>query len=699
MENQPGEQFGRYELVSQLGRGGMAETWRAKLVGAAGVTKPVLIKKVLPEHSQDEAFTAMFISEARITATLSHGNIAQVFDFGEVDGEYFLAMEFVDGQPLNRVLKRAQKTGLPALPVTVATCIAMEMCKGLHYAHTRTDEAGEPLDIVHRDISPDNVLLSYEGQVKIVDFGIAKARALRNFKTEAGVVKGKYLFFSPEQARGMEVDARSDVWSTAVVLYEMLCGRLPLEGPPHVVMRKLVNGDFPRPRELRPDVPAELDEIVMRALTVERDARTPSCHELGNELAGFLYAAAPRFSSMSLSYLVKELFRQDLTSQGREARIPQSFVEEIAMWRDAAKSTKVRGVSSRERALRESVPSDDDDVPVSKEALAAEEAARLRHKLLAVLGGAAALAIGVGVVATIPKEEPPAPVPAQALARPLPPAPARPQAAAPVEPPAVKEPVAPAVAEAPARPPAPPPVETKAPKRGSAKYPVDSILLEAARDMVRPSDTAASTELDPRATYRLYEESPSRDNPPLFYLLTGEDSLSAEASVGMVSTKPVTVKGVKKVTIFTVGEPPARPQVRYVQLEDVKSSRRNPITIDPIRVNPVMSVASLERAFTLEGLDGASVYELKLVSDQEGALLRGDSGGEVRKVVCARQTDESAMPQAQLERLNREQQFLLQPGRSVLVKAARAVSCGFVDKDPSDNEGALEVRISEVRRR
>ena len=133
------------------------------------------------------------------------------------------------------------------------------MCRGLHYAHTRTDERGKPLGIVHRDISPDNVLVSYEGQVKLVDFGIAKARLQRGFSTEPGVVKGKYLFFSPEQARGEEVDGRTDVWATGVVLYEMLCGRLPVEGPEYAALPKLLAGAFPRPSTLRPGLPRELD--------------------------------------------------------------------------------------------------------------------------------------------------------------------------------------------------------------------------------------------------------------------------------------------------------------------------------------------------------------------------------------------------------------------------------------------------------
>ncbi|RYZ41203.1 MAG: serine/threonine-protein kinase [Myxococcaceae bacterium] len=333
MALQAGDVFGRYELVSWLGRGGMAETWRAQLVGDAGVTKPVLIKKVLPEYANDEAFISMFISEARISATLSHGNVAQVFDFGRVAGEYFLAMEFVDGQPLHRVLKRAMKSGLTALPIPVAVFVVLEMCRGLHYAHSRTDGSGKPLGIVHRDISPDNVLLGYEGQVKIVDFGIAKAQLLRGFKTAPGVVKGKYLFFSPEQARGEDVDARTDVWATGVVLYELLCGKLPVEGPPHVVMMKVGRGEIPFPNVLRPDLPQELNDIVMKALTPDRDQRFDSSHAFGDALAGFLYSNYPRFSAMTIANLLRVLFRGDLAQEGRELSVPGSFLEEMKSWR------------------------------------------------------------------------------------------------------------------------------------------------------------------------------------------------------------------------------------------------------------------------------------------------------------------------------------------------------------------------------
>ncbi|WP_375757085.1 protein kinase [Corallococcus exercitus] len=365
-----GDVFGRYELVSWLGRGGMAETWRAQLVGDAGVTKPVLIKKVLPQYANNEAFTSMFISEARISATLSHGNVAQVFDFGRVDGEYFLAMEFVDGQPLHRILKRAVKTGMPALPIPVAVFIAREMCRGLHYAHTRTSNSGQPLDIVHRDISPDNVLVSYEGQVKIVDFGIAKARGIRGFDTAPGIVKGKYLFFSPEQARGEEVDARTDVWATGVVLYELLCGQLPVNGPPHVVMMRVGSERIPAPITVRPDLPKALNDIIVKALTLDREQRFESSHMFGNALASFLYSSFPRFSSMSVSHLLRMLFKEDLAQDGRELSVPNSFQEELEGWRESkepAESTPTPLPSGREtrslRAVTPPVQSETDESP------------------------------------------------------------------------------------------------------------------------------------------------------------------------------------------------------------------------------------------------------------------------------------------------------------------------------------------------
>lgn len=693
MGNQPGEQFGRYELVSQLGRGGMAETWRARLMGAAGVTKPVLIKKVLPEYANDQAFSAMFVSEARITATLSHGNIAQVFDFGRVDGEYFLAMELVDGQPLNRVIKRAQKSGLPALPVPLATYIAMEMCRGLHYAHTRTDDAGVSLGIVHRDISPDNVLISYEGQVKIVDFGIAKARELRNFKTEPGVVKGKYLFFSPEQARGEEVDARTDVWATGVVLYEMLCGRLPLEGPPYVVLRKLVQGEFPQPRTLRPELPDELNDIIMRALAVETESRFESCHEFGDALAGFLYATAPRFSAMSLSHLVKELFRQDLAGEGREARVPHSFLEELAMWRgEPQPPAKQAATSAEPRRRRTSVaPREEtrDEAPVEPPTAEQVPAAspRSRGALLAAAGGALALGLGVAALAMIPGEssthDPSKPMPL-----PRPPAALKVEQQAPpsaalarTPPPAPKEEARPA----------PQPSESAAPKAPPSPPPAKAFTLDArAHVVLLPTQLESVATLQPEERYRVYEPNPPPYAPPLFFLFTGP-YLPADDGLGTLSKQPTQVTGVLKAQFFTVGPVPEGASTRTVRVENVRTRMRTLLLVDPSK-----AAAPLENAFEFSGLEGSTRYELNLVPSREGAFTRGAANGPTQKVACARQLAPEASRQAgDRMRLSQEQHFLLQVGKPFVLEEARALSCGFIDDDPSDNQGGVEIRITE----
>jgi eukaryotic-like serine/threonine-protein kinase len=332
MPLQPGKRFGRYELISRLGYGGMAETWVARLLGEAGFMKTVLIKKVLPEYADDYAFTSMLISEARICGTLSHDNIAQVFDFGKVDNEYFLAMEYVDGQPLNAILQHALRSGGTSLPIPPAVFIGIHICRGLQYAHTRKDDSGKPLHIVHRDISPENIIISYEGQVKVVDFGLAKARELRDLHTEPGVVKGKYLFFSPEQARGMEVDGRTDVWATGICLYELLCGKVPVEGPEYVVLPKISSGEFPRPRDINPKVSDELEEILMGALAIRREDRYASPQVFGDALAGFLNTVAPRFTTETLRHFMQDTFREVLMRSGRDVNVPRSYADEVVSW-------------------------------------------------------------------------------------------------------------------------------------------------------------------------------------------------------------------------------------------------------------------------------------------------------------------------------------------------------------------------------
>ncbi|RKH33146.1 PEGA domain-containing protein [Corallococcus sicarius] len=327
------QQFGKYVLVSKIAAGGMAVTYRARLTGAAGVTKPCVIKQILPHFVDDHDFVEMFISEARVAAGLTHGNIAQIFDFGEVDGQYFIAMELVHGQPLSKVLRRASRAGVGFLPQPLALHIASKLCEGLDYAHRHVGEDGQTLGLVHRDVSPDNVLISYEGEVKVIDFGIAKATSAVEAKTSPGTLKGKYPYFSPEQARGQQdLDARTDVYAAGIVLYEMLCGRRPFEGEFVTVLPRIIDGDCLPPSAVNPGVGEELEQIVAHAMAVDRDARYQTAKDLSESLVEMLYRDTPRFTPTMLSQLMTYLFAEELAAEGRKVELPPSFKDQLAAW-------------------------------------------------------------------------------------------------------------------------------------------------------------------------------------------------------------------------------------------------------------------------------------------------------------------------------------------------------------------------------
>jgi serine/threonine protein kinase len=657
---QPGALFGRYELVSRLGRGGMAETWRARLLGAAGVTKPVLIKRVLSEYSTDQAFTTMFISEARISATLSHGNIAQVYDFGRLDGEYFLAMEFVDGQPLHVIMKRALRSQLSSIPVPLAAFIGIELCRGLHYAHTRRDDTGKPLGIVHRDISPDNVLISYEGQVKIVDFGIAKARELRGFNTEPGVVKGKFLYFSPEQAHGQEVDARTDVWATGVVLYELLTGRLPVEGPQYAALPKLVRGEFPRPSVFNPELPKELEGIVMKALAVDPEQRFESSHAFGDALAGFLYSTSPRFSAMSLAHFLQELFREDLLSEGRGVQVPHSFLEQLALWRGGPPPTDpMAGRPVQTEPLPPPTPlvSTTETTRIKPQPRGTKQplvSSRVTHLISAGAGAALmgmVLGVGIVVVKDPPREDPSRP-------RPLPPVPPPPEEPKPA-PPLEMRTEAPSALPTPTRP------------RGSAVFPINSVLIEAQRDVFDVTRVEQRLPLEPTSSYRISEPNPPADAPPLFFWLAGQD-LRAEGSVGVLSRQPRQIKAATGLKVFGLAPLPANNPRREVLVENLQSGDSGRLVLSP------PEGAGADRAFSLTGLDEKATYRLEALPVADSAYTRGEQGGPIGMVAC------TAGPQ----------QFVLKTDTSMSLTGASGLLCGFIDGDTSDNRGAVRLRFT-----
>src|SRR3954454_6125730 len=261
--------YGKYQLLEQLARGGMAEVFKAKAHGVEGFEKILVIKRILPELSQNPRFVEMFINEAKIAVTLSHANIVQVFDLGQAQNTYFIAMEYVSGMDLATTLKLASKSGRRLSP-ELAVYIVSELVKGLDYAHRRRDADQRPLNLVHRDVSPQNVLLSNEGEVKLTDFGIAKARTVAQAVTDVGIVKGKYAYMAPEQILGKSVDARADVFAAGVLLYEALAGVNPFQtGSNYDTLERIRAGDVTPIEQLVPDVPAEVARVVRTSMAYE----------------------------------------------------------------------------------------------------------------------------------------------------------------------------------------------------------------------------------------------------------------------------------------------------------------------------------------------------------------------------------------------------------------------------------------------
>ena len=287
--------FGKYQILERIATGGMAEIYKAKLEGIGGFQRTFAIKRILPHLSMNVDYVNMLVDEAKVAGLLSHANIVQILDLGQVEGVWYIAMEYVDGRDLGSVLKRASERGL-RLPVPHACFIIVELLKGLEYAHQRqVMRGGRPvaLNIIHRDVSPPNVLISFQGEVKLTDFGIARA-ALKAQETQAGVIKGRFDYMSPEQAAGSkDIDQRSDLFAVGVVLYEILVGAPPFESTSVTgILIKQMQEDAP-PMRTREGVPelAGFAEIVRRMLCKDPWDRPRFATTLRDELAGFIEQA------------------------------------------------------------------------------------------------------------------------------------------------------------------------------------------------------------------------------------------------------------------------------------------------------------------------------------------------------------------------------------------------------------------------
>ncbi|MEM9187833.1 MAG: protein kinase [Myxococcota bacterium] len=315
--------YGKYQLLDRLAMGGMAEVFKAKSHGVEGFEKILVIKRILPELSRNPQFVEMFINEAKIAVTLSHANIVQVFDLGKADDTYFIAMEYVAGYDLSYVLRRGRELGR-ALPPELAVYIVSEIAKALDYAHRRRDAHLRPLSIVHRDVSPQNVLLSFEGEVKLTDFGIAKARTTVEDDSEMGVLKGKYAYMAPEQANGREVDARTDLFALGTVLYEALSGKNPFsQESAYDTLQKVRRGEAAPLQQANPKVPAELSHIVAVAMSPGIDSRHANAGKLYEDLIQFLYSSGRRVGAHDLSRYLDEL--REATSVDEDSQIERAF--------------------------------------------------------------------------------------------------------------------------------------------------------------------------------------------------------------------------------------------------------------------------------------------------------------------------------------------------------------------------------------
>ena len=301
------EIFGRYSLLKHLASGGMAEIWLALQTGTAGTIKPLVIKRILPHLTENQDFVDMFLNEARIASGLNHQNIAQIYDVGEVEGRFYIAMEYVHGVDLRTLYKKLGELKRP-LPIDVAIYIVSSICAGLHHAHEKRDLSGRPIGIVHRDVSPQNVLLDFDGGVKLIDFGIAKATN-RLGETRNGVIKGKTAYLSPEQARGQSLDARSDVFATGVIFYEMTVGRRPFEAEnDYGIVLQIADCEFDAPRVVRPGYPDTLERVVLQSMAAKPDDRHSSARAFQEALQEWGYQNRLRVGAMPLARLLHEVF-------------------------------------------------------------------------------------------------------------------------------------------------------------------------------------------------------------------------------------------------------------------------------------------------------------------------------------------------------------------------------------------------------
>ncbi len=301
------DRIGPYKVVERISAGGMAEVYKATQTGADNFERPVAIKRILPHIARDPNFIAMFQAEAKLAVQLQHGNICQIYQLGRHEDSFYIALEYVDGRDIGSVLDLHQKQSRP-LPLPQACYIISRACEGLDYAHNKKSNDGKPLNIIHRDISPPNILISFEGEVKLIDFGLAKAVG-SSVQTQAGIIKGKLAYMSPEQVRGTGLDHRSDVFALGIVFFEMLTARRLFRRESDLETFDAVRQcQVPRPTEFNPAIPPALETILLQALARNADERYSSAGAFNEALREFVMSSRMNFRGDQLGTWMRKLF-------------------------------------------------------------------------------------------------------------------------------------------------------------------------------------------------------------------------------------------------------------------------------------------------------------------------------------------------------------------------------------------------------
>ncbi len=318
----------RYHLLEKLESGGMAEVFLGEATSVQGFKKRVAIKRVLPHLASHTNFIGMFLDEARLGARLTHANIVSVFDIGKSDNSFFIVMEFVDGTNLKKIMETLRVKGQP-FPLKDVIYIGMEACRGLSYAHELVDDDGHPVELVHRDVSPPNILISKRGEVKVTDFGLAKARTQLE-RTDPGVVKGKFSYLSPEVATGQEVDERADIFALGVCLWEMLAGRrLFLGDTDYETVQAVSNANIPSLVGDHPEIEPQFEALILKALARDPADRFPSAREFGDALASYLFHHQMKVTADDIAKLVQAALERQKSVPPQPMMIDGMIQEEL----------------------------------------------------------------------------------------------------------------------------------------------------------------------------------------------------------------------------------------------------------------------------------------------------------------------------------------------------------------------------------